>query len=390
MADSMPKSLAPLLILQVLWECSDVDNPLTQEQIRKELKVRGLELDRKAVQRHLAKLMEWDGVTIDYDKRKGLESQVGTNFYINARPFTDADLRLIIDSISANPVIDENTTRALIEQVAGLSSVHFKKSIRHLNSMVHRGKTENKEILLAVDIINQAISQGVKIAYSRLRRDADGRLSRTPFRVKVSPVQIIVKNQKYFLLFASKRHDEIKLNTITLDHICDITLKKERAIDIRSIPEYRHGINYDTLLREHPELRFLGEQSTLCTFRCPSGCLDDFREYFGTDLRVRIVKTPCLYTAGDGTTIESEHQQLEISVITDPFYAVEFALRNLRFVRLVEPYQVNQSLRCRLKQALNSYQMLEDEFGFGLPKKVWEDRQNRDQNFSLSDITKKD
>ena len=36
MADSMPKSLAPLIILQVLWELSDPDHPLTQEKIKKE------------------------------------------------------------------------------------------------------------------------------------------------------------------------------------------------------------------------------------------------------------------------------------------------------------------------------------------------------------------
>lgn len=120
MAYSMPKSMAPLMILQILWELSDPEHPLTQAQIMKELEVRGLELDRKAVMRHLKKLMEWDAVTIKCRTRKGLTSQLGTDFYLDERPFTDMELRLIVDSISANPFIDSKTTRELVHRLSGV------------------------------------------------------------------------------------------------------------------------------------------------------------------------------------------------------------------------------------------------------------------------------
>ncbi len=240
MADSMPTSLAPLMILQVLWECSDPEHPMTQEQIRKELAVRGLELDRKAVHRHLEKLMEWDGVTINCDKRNGLESQVGTNFFINERPFTDADLRVMIDSLSANPSIDEKTTRELIDRVASLSSQYFKKKLLHLDFMTQRGKTENKELLDTVDQIEQAIAAGKKITYTGIRRDTNGQRIFSPGRMKVSPVQILVKEQTYHLLFMSKRNGETVLDTITLDRICNVEIEDAKAIDIHTLPEYKH------------------------------------------------------------------------------------------------------------------------------------------------------
>ena len=235
MADSMPKSLAPLIILQVLWECSDPEHPMTQEQIRKELEVRGLELDRKAVHRHLEKLMEWDGVTINYRKRNGLETQVGTDFYINERLFADADLRVIIDSLSANPSIDEKTTRELIDRVASLSSRHFKKKLLHLDFMTQRGKTENGGLLDTVDQIEQAIAAGKKITYTGIRRDTNGQRIFSPGRMKVSPVQILVKEPKYYLLFIGKRNDETLLDAITLDRICNVEIEDEELHNFKTV-----------------------------------------------------------------------------------------------------------------------------------------------------------
>jgi hypothetical protein len=390
MADSMPKSLAPLMILQVLWECSDPEHPMTQEQIRKELAVRGLELDRKAVHRHLEKLMEWDGVTINCDKRNGLESQVGTNFFINERPFTDADLRVMIDSLSANPSIDEKTTCELIDRVASLSSRHFKKKLLHLDFMTQRGKTENRDLLDAVDQIEQAIAAGKKITYTGIRRDADGEQIFSPRKAKVSPVQILVKGQKYYLLFICKLNGETVLDTITLDRICDVTETDEKAVDIRTIPKYKHGINYDDLLREHPDLGHIKGRTELCTFQCHPSCLDEIRAHFGTDLRIEPVTVTLHEELRSGEISPREIDRLEVSVITDPHAAVDFALRNLHRIWLVGPDRANRLLRHRLATAAREYQRLENECGFGLPTKVWQDQQNEDQNVSLRDIPKKD
>lgn len=390
MADSMPKSLAPLLILQVLWECSDPEHPMTQEQIRKELAVRGLELDRKAVHRHLEKLMEWDGVTINCDKRNGLESQVGTNFFINERPFTDADLRVMIDSLSANPSIDEKTTRELIDRVASLSSRHFKKKLLHLDFMTQRGKTENRELLDTVDQIEQAIAAGKKITYTGIRTDADGQRIFSPGRMKVSPVQILFKDQKYYLLFISKRNGETVLDTITLDRICNVEIEDEKAIDIHTLPEYKHGMDYDNLLREHPDLRHINARTELCTFQCPPSCLDEIRAHFGADLRVTPVTVTFHEELRSGEISPREVDRLEVAVITDPYAAVDFSLRNLHRIWLIGPDRANRLLRHRLTKAVWEYQRLENEHGYGLPAKVWQDRQNQDQNFSLADIKKKD
>ena len=389
MADSMPKSLAPLLILQVLWEWSDSENRMTQEQIRKELKVRGLELDRKAVQQHLEKLMEWDGVTINYRKRNGLETQVGTDFYINERLFADADLRVIIDSLSANPSIDKKTTRELIDRVASLSSHHFKKKLLHLDFMTQRGKTENKELLDTVDQIEQAIAAGKKITYTGIRRDTNGQRIFSPRRVKVSPVQILIKDQKYYLLFISKRNGETVLDTIKLDRICNVEIEDEKAIDIHTLPEYKQGMDYDNLLREHPDLRHIKARTELCTFQCQPYCLDEIRAHFGTDLRVEPVTVTLHEELRSGEISPLEIDRLEVSVITDPHAAADFALRNLHRIWLVGPDRANRLLRHRLATAAREYQRLENECGFGLPAKVWQDRQNKDQNVSLRDAPKK-
>lgn len=389
MVDSLPKSLAPLVILQVLWELSDPDHPLTQKEIWEEAKARGMELDRKAVQRHLEKLMDWPGVNIQSKQENGAVSRVGSKIFINSRPFTDADLRVIIDSISANPAIDENTTRELIEQVAGLSSVHFRKKVRHLDFITQRGKTENTELIDVVDTIEEAIAAGKKITYTGIRRDADGEQIFSPGKVKVSPVQILVKGQKYYLLFICKLNGETVLDTITLDRICDVTETDEKAVDIRTIPKYKHGINYDDLLREHPDLGHIKGRTELCTFQCHPSCLDEIRAHFGTDLRVTPVTLTFHEELRSGEISTRKVDRLEVAVITDPYAAADFAYRNPRKVWLIAPASANHLLRQRLRAIAREYQRLENEYGYGLPAKVWQDRQNQDQNVSIADAQKK-
>ncbi len=144
-------------------------------------------------------------------------------------------------------------------------------------------------------------------------------------------------------------------------------------------------MDYDNLLREHPDLRHIKARTELCTFQCPPSCLDIIRAHFGTDLRVTPVTVTFHEELRSGEISTRKVDRLEVAVITDPYVAADFAYRNPRKVWLIAPASANRLLRQRLRAIAREYQRLENEYGYGLPAKVWQDRQNRDQNVSLAE-----
>ena len=59
MPSSQPKTLAPLLIMQILEEYSDEDHPLTREEIERLLDEKyDITMERKAFFRHMENLIQ--------------------------------------------------------------------------------------------------------------------------------------------------------------------------------------------------------------------------------------------------------------------------------------------------------------------------------------------
>ena len=87
-------------IYQILEEYSDDEHPLTQQDIIDLLeRDYGIECERKAVGRNLSYLKEM-GFEIEGDK-KGI--------YLASRPFENAELRLLIDSVLSSSHINATT-----------------------------------------------------------------------------------------------------------------------------------------------------------------------------------------------------------------------------------------------------------------------------------------
>ena len=101
MTDSLEaKKLLIIRILQILEYYSDVNHPLTQEEIIKKLYDNyGIEAERKAIGRNIALLQDMfdresmnktaTAIVIESDKRKGT--------FLDKRLFEDSELRLLID-----------------------------------------------------------------------------------------------------------------------------------------------------------------------------------------------------------------------------------------------------------------------------------------------------
>ena len=365
MADTQSKTLAPLLILKILEKYSDEQHPMTRKQIETILlEDYGIEMERKTFFRHIQNLNELVDVDIcEIEHAKPTkDAKPCSVFYLRDRSFTDMELRLIIDSLSGNYFISESETTELIQRVAELSSKHFQKKIKHYKFMKHRGKTTNSTALYSLEVIEEAIVKKQKLTFNPIFTDTSG--ARTPskyFRAPITPIQTLVKGQTYYLIGLQ----DGALHSWRISDIANITILDEPAEPLPA--QFKNGIDYDKLLREHPDMSRFEDDAQLCTFHCHKSMLPYFQEYFGMELRVSPVQHELPLTFTDPSKGTRPVDLLEISVITTPSAAVDFSIKHMEWVWLVAPVNAVRSIRLRISQQQKRYDYLAHTYGYGVP-----------------------
>lgn len=189
------KKLALIRIWQILKEYSDYKHPLTQEEIARRLENDyGIVLERKAVSRNISLL-----------KEAGIEiKSCRAGSYLDYRDFEDAELRMLIDGVLSSRYITAARSKDLIERICGLSNVYFKSSVKHIHSVNDWSKTDNTTVFFNIDMINRAIERRKQIDYDYNKYGIDKKLHKTS-RQRVSPYQMILHNQRYYLMARDER-----------------------------------------------------------------------------------------------------------------------------------------------------------------------------------------
>lgn len=172
-----PKKLLILNILDILWKDSDQDHRLTQREIGEILRTRyGMAADRKAIKRNLMDLAEF-GFDIEYREvpRGGAgeeaENTILTDFYL-VRPFTEGELRLLIDGLLFSRHLPHRQCRELVEKLEGLSSRYFRSRVRHIARMPGE-QEDNQQLFLNIELLDEAIEKRRKAAFRYLEYGTD-------------------------------------------------------------------------------------------------------------------------------------------------------------------------------------------------------------------------
>lgn len=327
------KSLAPLRILEILHDHTDADHPLTQEEIIAYLDDFDISLERKAVSRHISSLKE-----AGYDiasNSKGV--------YLETRPFEDAELRLLIDGVLSSRYIPSDHSKDLIDRLSKLGNRHFKTHITHVHTLKDWSKTENKELFLSVEVIDEAIEKKCRIAFDFYKYNAHKKLEKTSSQ-EVSPYQLLLHNQRYYLM----AHNEYwkNMSFYRLDRIKDVDLLEEKpATPLRSLPSYEGGIDYKDLSSSRPYM-YSDKAERIC-FLTGEGMVDQLIDWFGDDFHVR----PC----------DQDKGQIEVSLRASPQAMVHWAMQYANFVEILSPASLRDQVKENLEAALKMYRSSSDE-----------------------------
>lgn len=201
--------------MDIFRTMTDEHHPLTIAQIIVELARNGIAAERKSLYEDIALLNDY-GFEIMTDKHKT------TGYYLSAREFDIAELKLLIDSVQSSKFITLEKTRELIKKLENLCSMHQGGQLQRQVVILNRVKTMNKSVYYNVDAIHQAITANRQITFQYFKYDfqkqksyySDGK----PYIE--SPFALLYNQENYYLLvFNEKTQKFMNFRVDRMEHI---------------------------------------------------------------------------------------------------------------------------------------------------------------------------
>ena len=290
------KKLLIMNILDILRKYTDEDHRLSQKEIvdilRREYEMKA---DRKAVRRNILDLIDF-GYEIEYSESLRMmpnaktgeleETYILSDFYL-LREFTDAELRLLIDSLLFSRHIPYNQCKELVEKLEGLSNQYFKAHVRHIHTMPET-LPQNPQLFLAIETLDEAISKGKKVSFTYLEYGTDKKQHRrrrpdgTVREYVVSPYQMAAKEGKYYLICNYDKYNDI--SNYRIDRIADVKVLDEPVKPFEKLDGAGNGrLDLARYMAEH--IYMYSSENTQVKFRIVKAMVSDIIDMFGMNVR---------------------------------------------------------------------------------------------------------
>ena len=333
------KKLVPLYIMDYLQRYTDEDHPMLINQIvdkLEEMEEYDLDVERKSVSRNIKMLID-EGIVESYGGKRGC--------YFSDRQFEPSELRFLIHSILWNTAIPTSQSNDLIKRFMDMGGIYFDPGVEAISVLGDGYKSENKEFFLNIDEITQAIRSGSKIGFEYHRYGVDKKLHKASEHV-VSPYQILMKNQTYYLLGYSETYKDV--TSFRLDHIKGIKVLGEAKVPLKSIPGYEKGIDYKYLSGGLPYM--FSDKPESVVFKADSSMVDTVVSRFGKDVIISGEKK----SAAKKGENSGEKEVLTFAVTTSPTAMTYWALQYLDKIEVVSP-NVRERIKATLDGAAKKY-----------------------------------
>ena len=159
-----------ICLLQILKEYSDENHILSMREIIGKLSaLYDMELDRRTVYSAIDLLCNLGYDISVYDENK-------KGYYLRSREFEAAEVRLLMDAVYSFDYIPAKQTQYLIQKLQGFLSVHERKQYKNLTVVRQERKTQNAEVFLNIELLDEAISKKQKVSFTYLEYGLDKQL----------------------------------------------------------------------------------------------------------------------------------------------------------------------------------------------------------------------
>ena len=350
MYTKQPKKLIIMNILDILKKYTDADHRLSQKEIQDTLaREYEMKVDRKAVRRNLMNLIDF-GYNINYSESVRIvkdkdgeeqESIILSDFYLK-REFTDCELRLLIDSVLFSNYIPYKQDMDLVEKLASLSNIYFKKRVKHIARMPE-DKTDNKQLFYNVELLDEAIDKGRKVRFHYLEYKSDKKLHKRcdkDGRVQdyiISPYQLAAREGRYYLICNYDKYNDI--SNYRVDRITDMEILPERVKPFHTlIGSDGRPLDLREYMEKHIYMCF-GE-NIRAVFRADKSMISDVIDLFGRDVRFS----------------EETDTHITVTASVNEQAMEQFARAFLPWIEVIKPAKLREKMRNDLSAGLEKYQ----------------------------------
>ena len=339
-----PKKMLIINILDILKRYTDENHRLSQKEITEILENEyNMTVDRKAVKRNLMNLIDF-GYHMEYSEsirvnKNGEEETMYSDWYLE-REFSDAELRLLIDSLLFSKHIPYSQCKKLIEKLEGLSNRYFKSNVGHIRNMPET-MPENKQLFYTIEILDEAIGKNSKVAFNYNEYDIEKKLrprknSKGEIREYiVNPYQMAATNGRYYLICNFDGYDDV--SNYRLDRITNIKMLDVKAKDKKLIKGMEHGLDLPRHMAEN--IYMFGGESVKVTFRAKRWVVGDILDWFGRDVS---------FTDSDGDEVTAGVRVSEQAMF---YWAMQYG----EYIEVLEPSGLRTRLKCAVKDMLKKY-----------------------------------
>lgn len=344
MYEKQPKKMLIMNILDILKRYTDEEHRLSQKKIIEILaREYDMQVDRKAVKRNLMNLID-NGYQVEYTEafrtnKRGEEEVIYTDWYLE-REFSDAELRLLIDSLLFSRHIPYSQCKMLIKKLENLSNCYFQSRVKHIQTLPDH-TLPNHQLFYTIEILDQAISQGKQVSFHyniyhtdkklHPRRDKSGNI-RT---YVMNPYQIAAVNGRYYLIGNHDQYDDV--SNYRVDRIADICLLDTPVKPMKEIRGLENGLNLPKHMAEHVYM-YTGE-SVSVTFRAKKYLLTDLFDWFGREMQF----------------LDETEDDVTVRVTVNYEAMRKWALQYAVHVKVLKPEKLMEDVRKDIQQALENY-----------------------------------
>lgn len=221
MSFSNNKRLKKLYVLKILLENTDEDNMMSTRDLIEALKYYGISAERKSIYTDIEDLKEF-GIDVICEKNSS------NYYYIGARDFELAELKLLVDVIQSSKFITKRKSQELKKKLQDLTSIHKARELQRNITVHNRVKAINEQIYYNIDLIHRGIQENKYIEFKYYSYDENKRFKprRNGEIYKVIPYSLNWADEKYYLIGYHQRYND--LSNFRVDRMKELSLSCDK------------------------------------------------------------------------------------------------------------------------------------------------------------------
>ncbi len=279
MAGVKNSKLKLLYLAEILEQKTDENNYISATQLCDELAKLGIAAERKSIYKDIDVLREY-GYDIIHT---GSRSTGG--YFLGARKFEMAEIRLLSDAVQAANFISQKKTNQLLQKIESYASEKQAKILRSQVYVDNRPKCKNEEIYYTISLLDEAITKGVKVTFTYTRRKIteEFKTAREDKVFTVSPYALIWSDDHYYLICNNEKYDN--LMQLRIDRIKKLSHTDLPSRHFSEVSNYKN--NFDTADYAAKLFNMYSGEQKPVEFVCDNELLETMLDRFGENVRIQ-------------------------------------------------------------------------------------------------------